>query len=124
MSPQNARPPLRQNTVVACLPQIIHLIPNASSLFAIHLGHPLHRSVRWLHHCSVPVSSALDPLAVHAWGARVVRNARLRLFSAVVVDVFEVKGMEMSREVPVPRGKCVRTPKGFTRRPGARTQEV
>lgn len=56
---------------------------------------------------AIPVASSLHPLAVDARGPR-CREATLScLLPAIIVDVLQVKGVEVSRKVAVERGVSV-----------------
>ena len=50
---------------------------------------------------SIPNTAGLDPLAVYSRRARSVDAADLGLFAAVVIDVLEVEGVNVSREISI-----------------------
>jgi hypothetical protein len=49
-------------------------------------------------HGAVTAAASLDVVAVHAWCSAVVVNAHVALLLSVVVDVFEVEGVDVTRE--------------------------
>jgi hypothetical protein len=49
-------------------------------------------------HGAVTATASLDVVAVHAWCSAVVVDAHVALLLSVVVDVFEVEGVDVTRE--------------------------
>lgn len=70
-----------------------------SSFWLLLLGHISLLVRGGLDNCAIAVAAGLDPLAVDAWGTRCCKAALSCLLSAIVVNPFEVEGVEMPREV-------------------------
>lgn len=53
-------------------------------------------------HGAVTATASLNVVAVDTWCSAVVKDACVALFLSVVIDVFEVEGVDVTREEAIP----------------------
>ena len=58
-------------------------------------------------HGAVTATASLNVVAVDTWCSAVVKDACVALFLSVIVDVFEVEGVDVTREEAIPSSVLV-----------------